>query len=56
MVDSPQRHPYPQMIMLEVEKAPTSSTLSPSIPVDIVGIREKGERFILKPKLRQTGE
>ncbi|CAI8041713.1 hypothetical protein GBAR_LOCUS23152, partial [Geodia barretti] len=55
MVDSHQRHPYPPMIMLQVEKAPTSSTLSPSIRVDIVGIREQGERFILTPKLRQTG-
>ncbi|CAI8003623.1 hypothetical protein GBAR_LOCUS3697 [Geodia barretti] len=55
MVDSHQRHPYPQMILLEVEKSATSSTISPSIPVEIVGIREPGERFILKPKLRQTG-
>ena len=53
MVDSHQRYPYPQMIVLKVTKAPDSSICSPSIPVNIMGIRER-EEFILNPKLRQS--
>ena len=54
MVDSHQRYPYPQMIVLKVTKAPDSSSCSPSIPVNIMGIKEGEMKFILNPKVRQS--
>ena len=53
MLDSHQRCPYPQMVVLKVTKAPDSSSCSPSIPVYIMGIWER-EEFILNPRLRQS--
>ena len=47
--------PYPPMIRLEIERVPTSSSQSSSIiPVEIMGIRERGKRFKLKPKPQQN--
>jgi ankyrin repeat protein len=53
MMDSSDSFPYPPTIKLEIERAPNSSLQSIRIPVEILGITERGKKFILKPKLRQ---
>ena len=53
MLDSHEREPYPPMILLQVERDQFRSSNSNCVPVEIVGITEKGKKFILKPKQRQ---
>ena len=53
MLDSHEREPYPPMIVLKVERNQFRSSNSNCVPVKIVGITEKGKKFILKPKQRQ---
>ena len=53
MLDSHEREPYPPMILLKVERDQFRSSNSNCVPVEIVGITEKGKKFILKPKQRQ---
>ena len=49
-----EREPYPPMILLQVERDQFRSSNSNCVPVEIVGITEKGKKFILKPKQRQS--
>ena len=53
MLDSHEREPYPPMILLKVERDQFRSYNSNCVPVEIVGITEKGKKFILKPKQQQ---
>ena len=53
MLDSHEREPYPPMILLKVERNQSSSSHSSSVAVEVVGISERGKKFILKPKQRQ---
>lgn len=55
VLESTEMMPYPPMIKLEIERDPTTnSQCASSVPVEVVGIRERGKKFILKPKLRQS--
>ena len=53
MLDSHEREPYPPMILLKVERDQFRSSNSNCVPVEILGITEKGKKFILTPKQRQ---
>ena len=53
MLDSHEREPHPPMILLKVERDQFRSSTSNCVPVEIVGITEKGKKFILKPKQQQ---
>ena len=53
MLDSHEREPYPPMIVLKIEQNRLQSSNSNCVPVKILGITEKGKKFILKPKQRQ---
>ena len=52
-LDSPDSIPYPPMIKLVIERSWWFTTSS--VPVEIVGIKEKGKKFILNPKPTEKG-
>ena len=51
-MDFSEMTPYPPMIMLAVKPCPLFEENRTPIEVDVVGITEKGRRFILNPKQR----
>ena len=51
-MDFSERIPYRPMIMLAVKPCPLFEENRTPIEVDVVGITEKGRRFILNPKPR----